>query len=48
MEEYIKEKLELLDEFCIKPKTNELRHFESLTSEIQIDNYIRDLFKKYL
>ena len=48
LEEYIEEKLELLKEFAIHPKAYELRHFESLTSEIQVDNYVRDLFKKYL
>ena len=45
---YIEEKLEVLKEFCIKPKAYELNHLNSLTSEIQVDNYIRDLFHKYL
>ena len=48
MKAYIEEKLELLKELAIYPKAYELRHLESLTSEIQVDNYVRDLFKKYL
>lgn len=45
---YIQEKLDILSEFCIKPKTSEIKHLESLASEIQVDNYVRDLFHKYL
>ena len=45
---YIQEKLDILSEFYIKPKANEMEHLKSLTSEIQIDNYIRDLIDKYL
>lgn len=49
LEEYIEEKLNMLkNEFKIKPKAHELMHLKSLKNEIQVDNYIRDLFKKYL
>jgi len=48
MKAYIKEKLDVLNDFYIKPKANEIKHLKSLTSEIQVDNYVRDLFNKYL
>ena len=48
MKAYIKEKLDILDDFYIKLNAAEIKHLKSLTSEIQVDNYVRDLFKKYL
>ena len=48
MKKYIQEKLELLEELAIHPKAYELKQLKSLTSEIQVDNYVRDLFNKYL
>lgn len=49
LEQYIEEKLKMLKvEFKIRPKCFEIDHLKSLTSEIQVDNYVRDLYKKYL
>lgn len=49
IDQYIAEKLEMLrKEFHIKPKVHEVAHLQSLKNEIQVDNYIRDLFRKYL
>lgn len=49
LDKYIEQKLNFLGEhFKIHPKANEILHLQSLKNEIQVDNYIRDLLKKYL
>lgn len=49
LDKYIEDKLQLLGEqFKIKPKAYEISHLHSLKTEMQVDAYVRDLFKKYL
>lgn len=43
MAQYIKEKIKLLKDFGIKLNKKQLAHLNSLTSEIQVDNYAHDL-----
>lgn len=49
LEQYIEEKLKMLrTEFKVFPKCFEIEHFKELKNEIQVDNYVRSLLKKYL
>ena len=43
MAQYIKEKIRLLKDFNIRLSKKQLVHLNSLTSEIQVDNYAHDL-----
>lgn len=49
LKQYIREKIRMLTkDFCIPLTEEELDHFATLTTEIQVDNYTRHLFAKYL
>lgn len=43
MAQYVKEKIKLLKDFGIELNKKQLTHLNSLTSEIQVDNYAHDL-----
>lgn len=49
LDEYIEEKLKMLgQDFCIRLKKHEIKHFHTFKTEVQVDNYVRDLLRKYL
>lgn len=46
MAEYIREKIQVLKELCIKVSKEDIKHMKSLKSEVQIDNFARDIILK--
>lgn len=46
LENYIKDKIKVLNQLCIELSWKELEHLKSLKSEIQVDNYARELIKR--
>ena len=49
LKQYKNEKIRMLtDDFCMKLSEDEIDHIQSLKTEIQVDNYVRTLFDKYL
>ena len=45
---YRKMKRKMLNEFCINLNDEEKERFNSLTREIDIDNFCIDMFRKYI
>jgi hypothetical protein len=43
---YIREKIKILSELCITLTDEQLKHLKSLTREIDVDNYVRDIITK--
>lgn len=43
---YIKEKIKLLNQLCIRLTNEQLEHILSLQTEVQVDNYAHDLICK--
>lgn len=48
LEEYIEQKLEMLRDFHCRITEEQLEHFKTLTTEIQVDNYAKDLITRRL
>ena len=49
LKQYKNEKIRMLTEdFCMPLTESEIEHIRSLKTEIQVDNYVRTLFDKYL
>lgn len=49
LKQYISEKIRMLTEdFEMDLLEREIEHIQSLKTEIQVDNYVRTLFDKYL
>lgn len=48
LEEYKKEKLSVLKDFCIRLNKTEKEHLHSLPSEIAVDNYVHTLIMERL
>lgn len=48
MKEYVREKMRMLREFCIQLTSQEQEYMHSLQSEVQIDNFVRDLIMRKL
>ena len=45
---YIKEREDMLKDFRIRMNKTEREHLHSLTTEISVDNFIRDIIRKKL
>ena len=48
LEEYIEQKLEMLSDFHCRVTKEDIEHFKTLTTEIQVDNYAKDLITRRL
>ena len=45
MKKYVKEKIKVLKEFGVKLTKEQIEHMYSLSSEIAVDNFARDLLR---
>ena len=46
MKKYVKEKISVLRDLCVKLSADDKRHLRSLKTEIAVDNFARDLIKR--
>ena len=46
--EYKRIKYKMLRDFCIHPTDEEMNRFNSLTTEIEVDNFCISMIRKYL